>query len=72
MKRPLRYIFSSLLLFIVCCPGADAQAIKTNIPLIATGNPNIGIEWSVGKQLTVNGDVLWAPYLFKKKRYSEH
>lgn len=66
MKRPLRYIFSSLLLFIVCCPGADAQAIKTNIPLIATGNPNIGIEWSVGKQLTVNGDVLWAPYLFKK------
>lgn len=47
-------------------PSAKAQAIKTNLPLILTGNPNIGAEWFIGKQFSVNGDVLWAPYLFKK------
>lgn len=66
MKRLLRYMLGSLVLLLLYCPQANSQAIKTNIPLILTGNPNIGAEWSIGKQLTVNGDVLWAPYLFKK------
>lgn len=66
MKRTLRHMFSGMILYLFYCPFADAQAIKTNLPLILTGNPNIGVEWSVGKQLTMNADVLWAPYLFKK------
>ncbi|WP_165020265.1 DUF3575 domain-containing protein [Dysgonomonas sp. ZJ279] len=66
MKHFLRYILVCLTLLLFYCPQSQAQAIKTNIPLIATGNPNIGVEWSVGKQLTLNGDILWAPYLFKK------
>lgn len=66
MKPLLRYILISLTLITIGYSKADAQAIKTNIPLILTGNPNIGLEWSVGKQLTLNGDILWAPYLFKK------
>ncbi len=66
MKPLLRYILISLVLITIGYSKADAQAIKTNIPLIVTGNPNIGVEWSVGKQLTLNGDILWAPYLFKK------
>ena len=45
---------------------ARAQAVKTNIPLILAGSPNVGIEWKVGRQFTVNGDVLWMPYMFKK------
>lgn len=66
MKRFLQHILGCLALCLFYCPSSQAQAIKTNIPLILTGNPNIGVEWSVGKQLTVNGDILWAPYLFKK------
>ena len=42
---------------------ARAQAVKTNIPLILAGSPNVGIEWNVGRQFTVNGDVLWMPYM---------
>ena len=26
----------------------------------------MGIEWNVGRQFTVNGDVLWMPFMFKK------
>lgn len=66
MKRFLQYVLVSLALCLFYCPTSQAQVIKTNIPLILTGTPNIGAEWSIGKQLTVNGDILWAPYLFKK------
>lgn len=56
-----------LLMFFCYCPGVKSQAIKTNIPFILTGNPNIGVEWTVGRQLTVNADVMWMPYMFKKQ-----
>lgn len=45
---------------------ARGQSIKTNLPLLLAGTPNVGIEWNVGRQFTVNGDVLWMPYMFKK------
>lgn len=67
MKRILRNILSCLVLFLAYSATADAQAIKTNTPLILTGTPNIGVEWTVGRQFTLNGDILWAPYMFKKK-----
>ena len=66
MKHSLKILFILLLTGFVYSPSASSQAIKTNVPLILTGTPNIGVEWSVGKQFTVNGDILWAPYLFKK------
>lgn len=68
MKKLSRYAFLSILFLLPLLAGQSihAQAIKTNVPLILTGNPNIGVEWSVGRQFTVNADVLWAPYLFKK------
>lgn len=66
MKRFLQYIAVMLILLMSYNTDGKAQALKTNIPLTLMGNPNIGIEWSVGRQLTLNVDVLWAPYLFKK------
>lgn len=45
---------------------AGAQAIKINVPLFLIGTPNIGAEFTVSQQFSVNGDILWAPYLFKK------
>ncbi len=64
----MKYFYSLALLglFLFCGSDAKSQAIKTNMPFTLTGNPNIGVEWSVGKQLTINTDLLWAPYLFKK------
>ncbi|RNC65914.1 DUF3575 domain-containing protein [Proteiniphilum sp. X52] len=68
MKHLLRYAFLSILFLLPLFAGQSihAQAIKTNVPLILTGNPNIGLEWSVGRQFTINADALWMPYLFKK------
>jgi hypothetical protein len=43
-----------------------AQSIKTNIPLWVTGSPNIGAEVTLTRQLTLDGEVLWMPYMFKK------
>lgn len=68
MKHFIKYIHVLVLFGALLCYSVDAksQAIKTNIPFTITGNPNFGVEWSVGKQLTVNTDLLWMPYLFKK------
>lgn len=40
-------------------------AIKTNIPLTLIGTPNLGVEFTVGKNMAVSADVLWAPYMWK-------
>lgn len=68
MKRFLLHISIALLLAMFFCysPDVKSQAIKTNAPFILTGSPNIGVEWSVGRQLTLNADVMWMPYMFKK------
>lgn len=42
------------------------QAIKINIPTTIVGTPNIGAEFTISQQFSINGDLLWAPYLFKK------
>jgi hypothetical protein len=43
-----------------------AQSIKTNVPLLLTGSPNIGIETTLTRQLTLDAEVMWMPYMFKK------
>ncbi len=66
MKHLARYLLITFMFVLVYSISAYSQAIKTNVPLLLTGTPNIGAEWSISKQFTVNGDILWAPYLFKK------
>ncbi len=46
---------------------ANAQAIKIDLPYLLMGGPNIGAEFTLSQQLTINGDILWLPYMFKKK-----
>lgn len=61
-----------LLFGLLCCSigaGTDTakgQAIKTNIPLILIGTPNLGVEWNLSSRLSINADGLWMPYMFKK------
>lgn len=43
-----------------------SQAIKINLPTTLIGTPNIGAEFTISQQLSINGDILWAPYMFKK------
>lgn len=52
--------------FSLCANTAYAQAVKTNLPLILAGTPNVGVEFSLSQQFSINGDILWAPYMFKK------
>ena len=71
MKKQVLTVILILLAALISVNEAQAQArtgigIKTNLPLILVGTPNIGIEMTVGSQFSVNGDFLWMPYMFKK------
>lgn len=66
MKPVIRRVIFSLAGLLLCGGATRAQSIKTNLPLWLTGSPNIGVEFSLGQQFTINGDVTWMPYMFKK------
>ena len=55
MKPVVRYI---LLVSVLLClfGGVRAQSVKVNIPLWLTGSPNIGFEYTLTRQLTVNAE----------------
>lgn len=65
MKPVVRYI---LLVSVLLClfGGVRAQSVKVNVPLWLTGSPNIGFEYTLTRQLTVNAEGAWLPYMFKK------
>lgn len=65
MKQILRYSLTIAFLFSLSL-SARSQSVKVNAPLWLTGSPNIGFEYTLTSQLTVNADALWVPYLFKK------
>ena len=64
-KSMIRYLL--VFAFLGCLAiRAEAQSVKVNIPFWLTGSPNVGIEYTLTRQLTINGEVLWMPYMFKK------
>lgn len=65
MKRTVRILVLGLVL-VLAAPAVKAQAIKTNVPLLLVGTPNVGMEFTVSQQFTTNLDILWMPYMFKK------
>lgn len=65
MKKIL--FFAALGIALLAGGRAHGQALKVNLPFLLTGSPNIGAEFTIGQQFTVNGDVLWMPYMYKKK-----
>lgn len=65
MKRTIRILVLGLVL-VLAAPAVKAQAIKTNVPLLLVGTPNVGMEFTVTQQFTTNLDILWMPYMFKK------
>lgn len=65
MKR-IFYLLVYVTAFLMHAVPSNAQAIKINAPLALAGTANVGMEFTVSQQLSVNGDVLWMPYLFKK------
>lgn len=55
------------MLVLLCSSGAlQAQSIRINAPFWLGGSPNIGMEFPLSRQITVGGEVLWTPYMFKK------
>ena len=65
MKRTIRILVLGLVL-VLAAPAVKAQAIKTNVPLLLVGTPNVGMEFTASQQFTTNLDILWMPYMFKK------
>ena len=65
MKKLILLLFISAV-SLAAAQRAEAQALKINIPTTLAGTPNIGAEFTISQQLSVNGDVLWAPYMFKE------
>ena len=66
MKKLYLLLFVISALSFASAERARAQALKINIPTTIVGTPNIGAEFTISQQLAVNGDILWAPYMFKK------
>ena len=64
IKTVIRYVLGIAILSAVTTTVA-AQSIKTNIPLWLTGSPNIGFEYTLTRQVTLNAEALWMPYMFK-------
>ena len=64
IKKVIRYVLGVAILSTVTTTVA-AQSIKTNIPLWLTGSPNIGFEYTLTRQVTLNAEALWMPYMFK-------
>lgn len=66
MKRIYWLITITFVALVGGVQTTNAQALKANLPLALAGTPNLGAEFTLSQQFTVNGDVLWAPYMFKK------
>ena len=64
IKTVIRYVLGVVVLSTVTTTVA-AQSIKTNIPMWLTGSPNIGFEYTLTRQVTLNAEALWMPYMFK-------
>lgn len=65
MRSIIRLVLPVVFLFCFVL-GSEAQSIKVNIPFWLTGSPNIGFEYTLTRQITVQGEILWIPYMFKK------
>lgn len=65
--RKVLYVWGLGLLLCLGSLGASGQAVKTNVPLILAGTPNIGYEQTVSRRISLNADMLWLPYMSKKK-----
>jgi hypothetical protein len=66
IKRITRLLLLLSVLSIAGTNTLSAQAVKVNIPTTVVGTPNVGAEFTISQQFSVNGDLLWAPYMFKK------
>ncbi|MDR2131485.1 MAG: DUF3575 domain-containing protein [Odoribacteraceae bacterium] len=66
MKSFYTHVIAACTLLLGWAGGAGAQSIKTNVPLWLTGSPNIGVEVTLTRQVTIDGEILWMPYMFKK------
>lgn len=66
MKKRISLLLVIALAMLVNTNTAKGQAIKINLPAALAGIPNLGAEFTVSQQLSINGDVLWVPYMFKK------
>lgn len=66
MKRNLTFLLVLAATVILGTGKVNGQAIKVNIPITLAGTPNIGYEQTISQQFSLNADLLWTPYMFKK------
>lgn len=65
MKKGFIQILTLTVIVLSLVNKANAQALRINLPTLLVGSPNIGAEFTLSQRLTVSGDVLWTPYMFK-------
>ncbi len=66
MKRLVKISIVVFVILYLVPKGVCGQGVKTNLPFILVGCPNIGAEFNISKRFSVSGDMMWMPYLFKK------
>lgn len=66
MRKRTTFILVIAAFLLSQATAVRGQAIKINLPTTLLGTPNIGAEFTISQQFSINGDLLWAPYMFKK------
>ncbi len=66
----MKYLYCILISLFTLTPmlSQGQVAIKTNVPFVLAGTPNLGVEVTLGNKFAINVDGMWMPYLFKKSQ----
>ena len=67
-----KIIFALLLLFAATNSFAQKLAVKSNIPYIATGSPNIGLELGISQKFTLDVNYGINPFTFGDNKKWKH
>ena len=70
--KPGRIVFTLLLLLFTAGLSAQTLAIKSNVPYLATGNLNLGMEVGLSPKLTLNVNYGINPFVFGDNKKWRH
>jgi len=72
VERPGKIVLTLLMLLFTANSFAQTFAIKSNIPYLATGSPNIGMEIGLSPRLTLDMDYGINPFVFSENKKWRH
>ena len=72
MDMMKKVIIGCLFLMIYGAAHSQNVAIKTNIPYWATATPNLGMEFALGRKMTLEATAGFKPFSLQEDKYQKH